>query len=61
MEKNMNVEAWVALFRELGLDDEKMNLWHHLFELRHPESHQSFLEWLGCSAQDIDRIRLNSR
>lgn len=61
MENHINVEAWVALFREIGLDDEKMNLWHHLFELRHPVSHQSFLEWLGCSAQDIDRIRLNSR
>lgn len=39
MGKKVNVEAWVAMFREIGLDDEKMNRWHHLFESRHPESH----------------------
>ena len=61
MAKNVNVEAWVAMFREIGLDDEKMKVWHHLFELRHPEDHQHFLKWLGCSDEDIDRIRRNSR
>lgn len=61
MGKDMNVENWVAMFREIGLDEQKMKLWHHLFESRHPESHQSFLEWLGCSDQEIARIRQNHR
>jgi hypothetical protein len=61
MAKKMSVEAWVALFREIGLDEEKMHLWHRLFERDYPESHQDFLKWLGCSDQEITRIRKQSR
>lgn len=61
MGKNVNVEAWVAMFREIGLDDEKMKRWHHLFETRYPEAHQSFLAWLGCSDQEIAEIRQKHR
>lgn len=57
MKERLNVEAWVAMFREIGLDDEKMKMWHHLFETRYPEDHQHFLEWLGCSDQEITEIR----
>ncbi len=57
----MNVRQWVALFREIGLDDAKMKLWHHLFETRHPEGHQSFLEWLGLPTKEVERIRSESR
>ncbi len=57
----MNVHQWVALFREIGLDDAKMKLWHHLFETRHPEGHQSFLEWLGLPTKEVERIRSESR
>jgi len=61
MGKQLNVEAWVAMFREIGLDDEKMKTWHRLFEMRYPENHQGFLEWLGCSDREIDDIRQRSR
>lgn len=53
----MNKESWVALFQSIGLDDEKMALWHKEFENRHPEGHQSFLEWLGISGEEIKSIR----
>lgn len=55
--KHINVEQWVELFRLVGLDDDAMKKWHHLFEEKHPEGHQSFLEWLGLSPSDIERIR----
>lgn len=53
----MNKEKWVQLFREIGLDDETMVLWHRKFEARYPEGHQSFLEWLNISPDEISRIR----
>jgi hypothetical protein len=57
----MNVNDWVALFREIGLDQAQMEKWHELFEARHPAGHQGFLEWLGMKPEDIDRVRANSR
>jgi len=31
--------------------------WHKLFETRHADGHQGFLEWLGLPPKEIDRIR----
>ncbi len=53
----MNKAKWVELFREIGLDDETMLQWHRLFESRYPQGHQSFLEWLQISEDEINRIR----
>ena len=61
MNKRMKVNDWVAMFREIGLDQEKMQQWHSLFEARHPAEHQGFLEWLGLKPDEIDRIRTKSR
>jgi hypothetical protein len=52
---------WVALFREIGLDEPTMHRWHAGFERRDPDAHQSFLEWLGEPAKDIERIRNASK
>ena len=54
-------QSWVDMFRQIGLDDAAMHRWHELFEERFPESHQSFLEWLGEPASEVDRIRRASR
>lgn len=54
---SMNKEKWVRLFREIGLDEETMTLWHRKFEANYPEGHQSFLEWLNIAPDDISRIR----
>ncbi len=61
MKNHVNVEEWVAMFEEVGLDEPKREQWHKLFERRHPAGHQSFLEWLGLKPEDIDRIRSKSR
>jgi hypothetical protein len=61
MKNHVNVNEWVAMFRDLGLDEAQMQKWHKLFEARHPDGHQGFLEWLGLMPEDIDRIRFKSR
>lgn len=50
-------ENWIELFRAIGLDEQAMHQWHQEFENRYPDGHQSFLEWLGISADDIRSIR----
>ena len=61
MQSNVNKEDWIAMFREVGLSDEAMKKWHHLFETRHPEGHKDFLIWLGIPSDEINKIRANSR
>ena len=56
-QKNVTVDEWTELFREIGLSDEDMHRWHREFERRHPEGHQGFLEWLGLPEERIGRIR----
>jgi hypothetical protein len=60
MQNQVTVNEWVSMFREIGLDEETMMKWHHLFESRHPEAHQNFLEWLGLSSEKIAEIRAKS-
>jgi len=55
--RSVSKEEWVAMFREIGLDDARMKQWHRTFEERHPEGHQSFLEWLKVSSREIAEIR----
>ena len=57
----MSKEEWVALFKEIGLDQATMHKWHAAFEARHPDAHQSFLEWLSIPAKEIADIRAASR
>lgn len=57
MNRNVNKEDWVAMFRKVGLSDESMTKWHQIFEKRHPEGHASFLSWLGLSSSEIDKVR----
>ena len=61
MGSKMTVENFKQLFREIGLDEAAMQKWHALFEQRHPDSHKSFLEWLGLDAAKIEQIRARSR
>lgn len=61
MEQKVTVEEFTTMFRDVGLDDAAMAKWHALFEKRHPDGHQSFLEWLGISPAQIEKVRANSR
>ena len=35
----MNKDAWVFLFREIGLSDTQMRQWHRAFERQYPAQH----------------------
>lgn len=61
MSSKMTAQDFKQLFREIGLEEATMMKWHALFEQRHPESHQSFLEWLGLAPAQIEQIRAHSR
>jgi hypothetical protein len=61
MKKHVTKDEWVAMYEEVGLDGPKRMQWHKLFEARHPEGHQGFLEWLAISAKEIDQIRAECR
>lgn len=54
-------ESWVAMFEEIGLDQQTMHRWHVIFERRWPAQHDSFLQWLGVSADEARRIREGCR
>lgn len=61
MQKSIGVKEWKDLFRGIGIDEAGMEKWHRSFEAKHPEDHQSFLEWLGVPEKDIQTIRSKSR
>ena len=61
MKKHVTKDEWIAMYEEVGLDAPKRIQWHKLFEARHPEGHQGFLEWLGIPAKEIDQIRAKCR
>jgi hypothetical protein len=58
--KGFGKQDWVALFREIGLDDATMQRWHARFEARSPEAHESFLDWLGIAPDEAAQIREKS-
>lgn len=55
--QTMTQQQWVALFRDIGLDDETMYRWHAAFEEQYPQAHQAFLEWLNIAPDTIRSIR----
>ena len=61
MKKHVSKKERVAMYEEIGLDASKRMQWHKLFEARHPDGHQGFLEWLGLPPKKIDQIRAQSR
>ncbi len=53
----MNKTQWVEVFEAAGLSERMMADWHQQFEHRYPEGHQSFLQWLGLTEDEISEIR----
>lgn len=54
-------DAWVEMFRAVGMNEEKMGRWHHEFETRWPDAHAKFLAWLGVPDPEVARIRSGAR
>lgn len=58
--KNVTKEQFVAVLRDAGITEAQMQSLHRLFETRHPDQHQAFLEHLGIDAEKIRKIRARS-
>ena len=59
--KHVTKDQFVALLDAAGITDAQKAQLHAAFEKQYPEAHQSFLEWLGLSAEAIRDIRAASR
>ena len=54
-------EQFVAILNEAGITDAQKHRLHAVFEARHPEAHQSFLQWLSLPADEVRSIRDGAR
>jgi DNA-binding transcriptional MerR regulator len=59
--QNVDVEQWVAMLSEAGIDEQGLVRWHTAFERESPDAHQAFLESLGLPDREIVEIRCRSR
>jgi hypothetical protein len=59
--KKITKDQFVALLDGAGITQEQKCSLHALFEQRHPDAHQGFLEYLGLPAGKIQEIRAAAR
>lgn len=59
--RHVDVNQWVAMLMEAGMDEAGLLRWHQAFERDAPEAHQAFLVSLGLPVQEIESIRRGSR
>jgi DNA-binding transcriptional MerR regulator len=57
----VDVEQWVAMLAEAGVDEAGRRRWHQAFERDAPEAHREFLASLGLAENEIEEIRRRSR
>jgi len=58
---SVDVEQWVAMLEEAGVDEAGRLRWHQAFERSAPEAHHAFLVSLGLDETSIKEIRARSR
>lgn len=59
--KGVNREFIIESLKSVGVDDDGLDKLHAKLEKVSPEAHQSFLEMLGCSEEEIKYIRENAQ
>jgi DNA-binding transcriptional MerR regulator len=57
----VDVEQWVAMLAEAGVDETGRRRWHQVFEREAPSAHEDFLRSLGLGEREIADIRQRSR
>jgi DNA-binding transcriptional MerR regulator len=57
----LDKQTFVAVLSSAGLDEQVQQRLHMEFEKSSPESHQTFLEYLGLSDDEIANIRTHSK
>jgi DNA-binding transcriptional MerR regulator len=62
LEAEVNTNAnFASILKSIGLKDEELDNLHKEFEMLYPDEHQTFLEFLGLSQDEIEDIREYSR
>lgn len=59
--KSIDRNAWIQLFKDAGFDDYLQWRWHRDFELTNSILHHLFLERVGFSVNEINRVRIWAR
>ena len=59
--KTITKDQFVAVLNDAGITDEQKHRLHAVFEARHPEAHESFLQWLALPADEVRSIRTSAR
>lgn len=59
--KSITKAQFIALLDAAKITEAQRNALHAEFERKHPEGHAGFLEWLGVSPAEIEKIRANAR
>lgn len=58
---NVDVNQWVAMLEEAGVDEAGRLRWHQAFERDAPQAHHAFLVSLGLDPEAIEDIRRRSQ
>lgn len=59
--KTITKDQFVAILNEADITDAQKHKLHVLFETRHPEAHEAFLQWLGLPPEAVRSIREQAR
>ena len=59
--KGINKDLIVESLKLIGVDDDGLDKLHAHLEKVSPDGHQSFLEMLGLSAEEIKHVRENAK
>lgn len=59
--KTITKDQFVSILDDAGITEAQKHQLHRLFEVRHPQGHEGFLQWLGVPPDEIRAIREKSR
>lgn len=59
--QSVDVDQWVKMLAEAGVDATGRQRWHRAFERDAPQAHEEFLISLGLDANEVAAIRKQSR
>ncbi|MGD8711062.1 MAG: MerR family transcriptional regulator [Ectothiorhodospiraceae bacterium] len=53
----VDVEQWVRMLEEAGMDEEARHRWHAAFERDAPQAHREFLRAIGLDESEVREVR----